>query len=76
MAYRDETDLVDINEAVVPVELSESVNVAKVVELIEAQVQATNTEINEGLWCDVEKERIDAVPSSSNLSINSSIMIV
>ena len=42
-------------------------------ELVEAKEQTTDTEINEGLRCNVEKQRIDAVASTSNLSINSPI---
>ena len=38
VANRDETKLIDIIEAVVPVDLPESVNVAKAVELIEAKI--------------------------------------
>ena len=54
-------------------DLPESVNVAKALEFIKAKVQATDTEINKDRRCSTEKERIDAVPSTSNPSINSPI---
>ena len=61
---RNETKLVDITEAVVPVEL------------IEAKVQAIDLEINKGLRCSIEKKRIDSVSSTRNRSINFPILIV
>ena len=76
MVNRDETQLVDITEAVVPVDHLESVNVTKAVELIKAKVQATDTEVNDGFRCNIEKERTDAVPSTCNLSINFQSIIV
>ena len=63
MANRYKTELVDITDAVVPVDLPESVNEAKAVELIQAKVQATDTESNDGLRCNYQTCKYKNIPN-------------